>query len=135
MRARLPREESSRNRPARQLRRSGSRCVVGAFGCPTTRKTLCFARRGSENRKLRDALCIRAAPRIPNRRLDRARFEAELLAGSKENDSAAAARIFRNLFWGAWRVRAAVFVSSCKDGFARVRGIERFLDSASPRSE
>src|SRR6266487_6642331 len=107
--------------------------MVGTFGLSFEGCIVCFARRGSEDRKLRDALCIRAAPRIPNRRLDRARFEAELLAESKENDSAAATRIFRNVFWETRRIRAAVFVSSCARDIANLRSVEGFFDPDSFR--
>src|SRR6267143_2913362 len=107
--------------------------MVGTPGRAFEGCIVCFAWRGSEDRKLRNALCIRAAPRIPNRRLDRARFETEQFAASKENDSAGAARIFRNLFWGTWRIRAAVFVSSCARDIADIRKIERFRDPESFR--
>src|SRR5437773_6066466 len=109
--------------------------MVEAFGCRSSKKSVRAARRGSEDCKLRDALCIRAAPCIPDRRLDRAGSETALFAAPKENDGAAAGRILGNLLWRTRRIRAAVLVSSCARGIANIRSIERFLDSASFRSE
>src|SRR5437867_8301412 len=83
---------------------------------------VCFAWRRSEDCKLRDALCIRAAPRIPDRRLDRASSETTLFAASKENDSAAAASISRKLFWETRGLRTAILVSPRASGFAKING-------------
>src|SRR6058998_258437 len=92
-----------------------------------------IARCGSEDCKLRDALCIRAAPRIPDRRLDRASSETTLFAAPKENDGAAAVRILGNLLWRTRRIRAAVLVSPCPR--REIIDIQRFLDFALLRSE
>src|SRR5438067_12873013 len=87
--------------------------MVEASGCRSSKKSVRAGRCGSEDCKLRDALCIRAAPRIPDRRLDRASSETTLFAASKENDGAAAVRILGNLLWPTRRIRAAVLVSPC----------------------
>src|SRR6059036_2665129 len=72
--------------------------MVEAFGCRSSKKSVRAARRGSEDCKLRDALCIRATPRIPDRRLDRAGSETALFAAPKENDGAAAGEFSETYF-------------------------------------
>src|SRR5437016_7890752 len=107
--------------------------MVEAARWRSSKKSVRTARCRGEDCKLRDALCIRAAPRIPNRRLDRASSETTLFAASKENDGAAATRILGNLLWRTRRIRAAVLVSPCPR--REITDIQRFFDSASFRSE
>src|SRR5215831_2920204 len=84
---------------------------------------MCATWHWTEDCELRDAFCVRATAGIPDRCLDRARVEAEILFASKENDGAAAPPILRTLFRGTRRIRAAVFVSSRPDGFAKIRNV------------
>ncbi len=65
--------------------------IARAFEKQAPRTLMRVARRGSEDRKLRDAFRLRAAPRISNRRLDRAGFEAAVFSASKENRNTTAA--------------------------------------------
>src|SRR2546421_11730627 len=77
------------------------------------------ARRGREGGELRDALRLRAAPRLSDRCLDRTRIAGAVFSAETKGDGAAAARILRPLFRRTGRLRAAVFVSPCPDELLR----------------
>ena len=62
---------------------------------------------------------------FPDRRLDRARLEAEIFSAKTKSDRDAAPRLLRNLFRRARRLRAAIPVSSCAKRRRRVAGRPR----------
>ena len=86
--------------------------VEQTFRCRASRKALRIAGRRRESSQLRYAFCLRAAWRVPDRRLDRTRFEGEIFSAEKKSDAATIARTFRIVFRPARRIRAAISVSS-----------------------
>src|SRR5438552_18883722 len=103
--------------------------MVGASQWRSSEEPVRAARCGSEDCKLRDALCIRAAPRIPDRCVDGARFETAIFSAGSKIERVAAAWVFRNILWRTRWLRAAIFVSSCAGDVAKIRSIEKFLGS------
>ncbi len=58
--------------------------------------TLRIARGRRESRQLRDAVCLRAAARVSDRCLDRARPEAKIFSAEAKGNAAAASRVLRD---------------------------------------
>src|SRR5206468_12227581 len=73
--------------------------MVGVSGRRSSEEPVRAAGCGREDRKLRDALCLRAAPRVPNRRLDRAGLETALFP-APEKITAQQLREFSETYFG-----------------------------------
>src|SRR5437867_11124012 len=112
MRAGRSREEPPHDGATRQLRQSGPGSVVISARSRSQSETVCVARRGNEGCQLCNALCLRTTARISNRCLDREGFETTVFPAEEKHHGTAVARIFGNVFWRTWRLRAAILVSS-----------------------
>src|SRR5205814_2168991 len=88
------------------------------------------AGRGSKDSQLCNAFCLRAPARISDRRLDRESFETTIFSAEEKNHGTGATRIFGHLFWRKRRLRAAILVSPCADGFAEIHNGEELRRSS-----
>src|SRR5438046_1786673 len=107
--------------------------MVVTFRRRSSRKTLRLSGRRHESRKLRDALCLRTSPRFSDRCLDRAGFEGEVFSRKKKSDPATVTRVLRIVFRRIQRLCAAVSVSSCPEGFTKLRSNQRLIHFHKPR--
>src|SRR5436190_16188196 len=82
------------------------------------------AGRGSKDSQLCNALCLRALARISDRHLDRESFETTIFSAEEKNYGTGATRIFGHLFWRKRRLRAAILVSPCAEGFTEIHNGE-----------